>query len=455
MYNLSLGVRKSNAMATNLCVHNASPLSPNALGYKPKIELRSVDSMSLTTDLRVYSSRLSIVFRYVQELETRLLHMETLFNQVTPILEQLGQSEKIGASPPTSQTPSLISPSSAAIVQKVLPQMQEMQGVTPSTPPESKRSVKFEDEPAEVVSEAFEQLALDEHGHFRWIGNSSTMSLIQSFRALTASPLNRVSPMDDNDPRSPPPTTNKMYFPASVFFGQVRALPGVEEVEYPSRDLCDALVSVHVEFFLRSLPLLPMAFMMSPNLTTGKQVEAYFSRFHFLLPVLDKPSFLKQYYLLMDNTHDPHAVGIDTAFVALTFSVFAVAARFLDDPRLSTGKADEGGMGMLYYERCAEGVHLRLRATRLSYPDYSALILQYISHASIQPTHVQAFTLLAAFLCAVNCLPQAWILIGQGVRAAQDLGLHVRKLLTLILGCSLTLLIDNTALTPPPSYSPS
>lgn len=53
----------------------------------------------------------------------------------------------------------------------------------------------------------------------------------------------------------------------------------------------------------------------------------------------------------MDNAHDPHAAGIDTAFIALTFSVFAIAARFLDDPRLATGKGDEGGMGMIYYER--------------------------------------------------------------------------------------------------------
>lgn len=68
----------------------------------------------------------------------------------------------------------------------------------------------------------------------------------------------------------------------------------------------------------------------------------------------------------MDNTHDPQAVGIDTAFVALAFSAFAIASRFLDDPRLSTGKADEGGMGMLYYERYAEGVHFRIRETRLS-----------------------------------------------------------------------------------------
>jgi len=284
--------------------------------------------------------------------------METLFNQVTPILEQLGQSENSSAPSSTPQPPTPISSSSAAVIQKVLPQMQEMRGLTPPTPPESKRTVKFEDEPTEMVSEAFEQLALDEHGHFRWIGNSSTMSLIQSFRALTASPLHRVSPMDDNDPRSPLPTANKLYFPASVFFGQVRALPGVEEVEYPSRDLADALVSVPLGvFFSHSLPL--MIFMMSSDLTMliRKQVQAYFSRFHFLLPVLDKPSFLKQYNLLMDNTHDPQAVGIDTAFVALAFSAFAIASRFLDDPRLATGKADEGGMGMIYYERYARRRH--------------------------------------------------------------------------------------------------
>ena len=175
--------------------------------------------------------------------------METIFNQVTPILEQLGQSENTIASPPSSQSPAPISPSSAAVIQKVLPQLQEMRGITPSTPPESKRTVKFEEEPTEMVSEAFEQLALDEHGHLRWIGSSSAMSLIQSFRALTASPLNRVSPMEDSDPRSPLPTVNKLYFPASVFFGQVRALPGVEEVEYPSRDLADALVSFPPEVF--------------------------------------------------------------------------------------------------------------------------------------------------------------------------------------------------------------
>lgn len=54
-----------------------------------------------------------------------------------------------------------------------------------------------------------------------------------------------------------------------------------------------------------------------------------------------------------------------------------------------------------------------------------ALILHYISHASIQMFHVQSFILMSSFLCSINCLPQAWLLVGQAVRSAQDLGLHV------------------------------
>lgn len=53
------------------------------------------------------------------------------------------------------------------------------------------------------------------------------------------------------------------------------------------------------------------------------------------------------------------------------------------------------------------------------------MILHYISHTSMQVDHVQCFLLMSSFLCSVNCLPQAWILVGQAVRIAQDIGLHV------------------------------
>ncbi|KAM6495549.1 Fungal specific transcription factor domain containing protein [Amanita muscaria] len=306
--------------------------------------------------------RAALSRQYVQELEARLLHMESVFSQITPVLEQLGPSVNGGvpilASTSSNPTPKAENPGPSSSSSS------EQHGSEPSTP------IKAEDD----VSESFGQLALDEYGHMRWIGGSSTMSLIQSFRALTTSPLHRISPAEE-DPRAPGPSVNKLYFPASVFFGKIHALPGPEDVEYPERDLADKLV------------------------------EAYFTRLHFLMPVLDKPSFLDHYRHLMDNKDNLRVVRSQGAFIALIFSVFACAAPLVNDHRLTSDKRiDEGGMGMLYYER--------------------ALTLQYISHANIQIAHVQCFILLSSFLCSVNCLPQAWLLVGQAVRSAQDLGLH-------------------------------
>ncbi|KAF9263637.1 hypothetical protein L218DRAFT_980039 [Marasmius fiardii PR-910] len=311
--------------------------------------------------------RAALSRHYVQELEARLIHMESLFSQIAPVLEQIGPGSNntpaSGSSSTTTTLPPELSNPASAILRSIAPK--EGQSTTPSPKP-----VKIEDD----VSESFGQLALDEYGHPRWIGGSSTMSLIQSFRAITSSPLHRISPMEE-DPMSPLPSINKLYFPASVFFGKVRALPGPEEVEYPPRDLADKLV------------------------------EAYFSRVHFLLPVLDKPEFILQYEHIMNNMHDPEIPRSQTALISLIFAVFACAANLIQDDRLdASGRADEGGMGMVYYER--------------------ALILQYISHAKTQIAHVQCFILLSSFLCSINCLPQAWILVGQAVRTGQDLGLH-------------------------------
>ncbi|CAK5275757.1 unnamed protein product [Mycena citricolor] len=309
--------------------------------------------------------RAALSRHYVQELESRLLHMESLFSQIAPVLDQFGPlpnpTPSNGLSSPVSG-PSGSESAPAAMQSRSLPPKDR----SPSVP------IKAEEDD---VSESFGQLALDEYGHMRWIGGSSTMSLIQSFKALTTSSVHRRSPMEE-DPMAPGPSVNKLYFPAAVFFGKTKsALPGAEQVEYPPRDLADKLVG------------------------------AYFSRLHFLNPVIDKPSFLRKYNFLIENTHDHSFARAETPFLALVFAVFACAARLVEDDRLTTGDSqDDGGMGMVYYER--------------------ALILQYISHADIQVDHVQCFLLLSTFLCAVNCLPQAWILVGQAVRTGQDLGLH-------------------------------
>lgn len=72
------------------------------------------------------------------------------------------------------------------------------------------------------------------------------------------------------------------------------------------------------------------------------------------MPVVDKPSFLAKYQLLMENTHNVAFHRQEAAFIALVNAVFACAARIVEDPRLSIKPGDNeefGNMGMVYYER--------------------------------------------------------------------------------------------------------
>jgi hypothetical protein len=192
----------------------------------------------LSLFLRIFNP--SWRFSYVQELEARLLHMESVFSQLAPALN-LEQIETVnglsaaGASSANASASGAGESASNAAPSKSVVAIDRKQAGSPTD--SSSGSVVADD-----FSESFGQLALDDHGHLRWIGGSSTMSLIQSFRALTESPINRSSPMDE-DPRAPGASANKLYFPASVFFGKVRALPQAEEAEYPPRDLADKLVN--------------------------------------------------------------------------------------------------------------------------------------------------------------------------------------------------------------------
>ncbi|KZW03958.1 hypothetical protein EXIGLDRAFT_715981 [Exidia glandulosa HHB12029] len=331
--------------------------------------------------------RAALSRHYVQELEQRLVQMENILTQVAPVVELIGQSPNgivlpNGAQVSGSAEQGLATSASqtgagagtGTTSQQPIGLKPESEDV-PRNPCGIKEAVPRETAENDDVVDKFGQLTLDEHGHLRWIGGSSAMALVQSFRELSA---NRPSPPDspdreivDGDPRQP--NVNMLYFPPGLGFGKVHALPGAHEVEWPERDLADKLI------------------------------EAYFERFHFLLPVLDKISFLEDYRKLMeeDGNHD------DAGFVSVVFAVFACAARFVDDPRLTEGvTAEEGGVGMIYYER--------------------AMILYYIGNTqgNTQLAQVQAFVLLASFLCSVNCLPQAWLMVGQAVRTAQDLGLH-------------------------------
>ena len=135
------------------------------------------------------------------------MHMEEIFKQVAPIVELIEKSPNGGQAPIEGIVEALRRQNGVSQPQPLRGQhrsypsrdsaaSEHSNSPLPKSP--STTSSKEEDE----VSEAFGQLALDEHGHLRWIGGSSTMSLIQSFRALTSSPLHRVSPAED-DHQSP------------------------------------------------------------------------------------------------------------------------------------------------------------------------------------------------------------------------------------------------------------
>jgi hypothetical protein len=86
-------------------------------------------------------------------------------------------------------------------------------------------------------------------------------------------------------------------------------------------------------------------------------VDTYFERFHFLMPTLDKPSFMSRYKQLMASRNDTDFIQTEAAFISVVFAVFACAARLVDDPRLTCENPDDGGMGMVYYERYVFGRH--------------------------------------------------------------------------------------------------
>jgi hypothetical protein len=118
----------------------------------------------------------------------------------------------------------------------------------PTKPPENKGKssaattpdIDRRDDPLdEGVTDQFGQLALDSHGHLRWIGSSSSIALIEAFRNMSDTPsaYNPIYPPEQDR------AVNRLFFAPSLGFGtRVKALPGPEEVEYPPRDLADKLV---------------------------------------------------------------------------------------------------------------------------------------------------------------------------------------------------------------------
>ncbi|KAJ7770173.1 fungal-specific transcription factor domain-containing protein [Mycena maculata] len=148
----------------------------------------------------------------------------------------------------------------------------------------------------------------------------------------------------------------------------------------------------------------------SPSLA-AELIDLFFMHVNSQLPLLHRPTFERQF---RDRRHHR-----DIWFSCVCLGMFAVASRWCNDPlvlprnctRTSSGALDWTCAGW-HYHNVAMRIH-RIRQSLL----YPACLEE-----------IQTFTLLAAFLRGTTNHPVGWMFVSIGLRKAQDVGAHRRKL---------------------------
>jgi hypothetical protein len=133
----------------------------------------------------------------------------------------------------------------------------------PQLPPPMHEDEEPEDD---AVSDRQEdgQITQDERGNYRWIGSSNTLSLLDSFSGQNHQTPSSSTPHTHTPDRNP-------YFGPVAGSGVVKALPGVDEVSYPT------------------------------HRAAREMVDAFFSDVHPTLPVVLEYEFRQEFDALMDR----------------------------------------------------------------------------------------------------------------------------------------------------------
>ena len=234
-----------------------------------------------TRDRAAYSRQ------YVQNLEGRVQALEMMQGRLTPLLEAFENGSSVEPHLLEHEPRGGSRPQDLGIT--YMPEPGQAAGRLDSTSEISpqdhlRHSISSPHEPPSDMEDDAGQMTQDERGNYRWIGSSNTLSLLHSFS-------HNRSP---NEPE--PPTTvdpgNNPYFGPVAGAGVVKALPGVDEVSYPTQEKADEMV------------------------------DAFFTEVHPVLPVVEESRFREGYRCLMlnkDTAHpDPHeAPGVSRAIQPL------------------------------------------------------------------------------------------------------------------------------------------
>ncbi|EIN11920.1 hypothetical protein PUNSTDRAFT_142130 [Punctularia strigosozonata HHB-11173 SS5] len=144
-------------------------------------------------------------------------------------------------------------------------------------------------------------------------------------------------------------------------------------------------------------------------------IDLYFAHVNSQFPLLHRPTFEKSW---MSGLHQR-----DVWFACLCMSIFAVASRWSDDPRVLTERAPGSS------PENAEAARQRWLLAGWKYMEV-AIRVHMIKRSVIRPAclaEVQTHTLLAMFLRMSKWGPVSWLLIAVGLRKAEDVGAHRKK----------------------------
>ena len=145
-------------------------------------------------------------------------------------------------------------------------------------------------------------------------------------------------------------------------------------------------------------------------------VDNYFRVTNSYMPLLHRPSFERA---LADHRHHT-----DIGFGSVVMLVCAIGARWSDDPRCILEGTSKHSAGWKWFDQVQ--IHRRsfMGPPRL-YDLQIYVVCQSICHKA--STCLTCFQLSSIFLQGSSSPQSAWTMIGIGIRLAQDVGAHRRK----------------------------
>ncbi|WVN84929.1 uncharacterized protein L203_100065 [Cryptococcus depauperatus CBS 7841] len=325
-----------------------------------------------TRDRAAYSRQ------YVANLEARVQSLEILQARIIPMLEayEAGSEDDIKPVPFDLPTRALPNPAKG------------LEGENEVGPPS--------DEPSNSEVEDAGQITQDDRGNYRWIGSSNTLSLLDSFSGRP--PSRSVAPHTQSTQTEPaicdvstldkPARDNNPYFGPVAGSGVVKALPDINEVQYPTKE--------------KALEM----------------IDAFFSEVHPCLPVVLEHDFRRNFWSLL-QAREKGDLSWGGGFISVVFAIFALGERAIVTSRAWQRETENAKAGEVKTETVLPG---EAEAGVIWYE--RAQILHYTTLKDVNIHQVQCLTLLAAFQASVSAMPMSWLLAGQAIRVAQDLGLH-------------------------------